>query len=60
LANWGRVEQSEHLASLDSPHPSLLRNDTFPRKGGKGFHPFWTVQRGRNRLDRGEDIEAGQ
>src|SRR5580704_12178496 len=24
-----------HLAPLDLPHPSLLRNDTFPRKGGR-------------------------
>ena len=24
-----------HLAPLDPPHPSLLRNDTFPREGGR-------------------------
>src|SRR5271170_7597437 len=23
-----------------SPHPSLLRNDTFPRKGGTARHPL--------------------
>ena len=27
-------------APRDPPHPSLLRNDTFPRKGGRSAGPF--------------------
>ena len=29
------LTDQSHLAPLDPPHPSLLRNDTFPRKGGR-------------------------
>src|ERR1700677_1864882 len=36
--------QRSHLAPLDPPHPSLLRNDTFPRKGGKVVRPAYLFQ----------------
>jgi hypothetical protein len=29
------LDVRSHLAPLDPPHPSLLRNDTFPHKGGE-------------------------
>jgi len=29
------LNNRSHRAPRDPPHPSLLRNDTFPRKGGR-------------------------
>jgi len=29
------LRNRSHRAPRDPPHPSLLRNDTFPRKGGR-------------------------
>ena len=31
-----QLNRSSRRALRDPPHPSLLRNDTFPRKGGRG------------------------
>ena len=35
LRNILRLNIRSHRALRDPPHPSLLRNDTFPRKGGR-------------------------